>query len=159
MVANSDTHRRKVGQLRDRVALLERRIGAASRVSDSQTPGGLSGYDSAILSGIRRKPNHKADSRRFAAYDREASLVLELQRAQADLAASERALANAEAMERSQAEVTPDAIKSAKYVCDAQGWHEVVRVSAKSVTVKTPWSWTERIPLDRIIDTRSAGDS
>lgn len=31
-------------------------------------------------------------------------------------------------------------------------WHRVVKVNAKSVTVATPYSWTDRIPLDRITD-------
>lgn len=31
-------------------------------------------------------------------------------------------------------------------------WHRVVKVNAKSVTVATSYSWTDRIPLDRITD-------
>lgn len=34
------------------------------------------------------------------------------------------------------------------------GWHKVVRVNAKSVTVKTPYSWTDRIAIGNIIDFR-----
>lgn len=33
-------------------------------------------------------------------------------------------------------------------------WHRVVKVNAKSVTVATPYDWTDRIPLDRITDFR-----
>ena len=45
-------------------------------------------------------------------------------------------------------------IDGAKCVRDAHGWHEVVRVSAKSVTVKTQWSWTERIEHERVLEVR-----
>lgn len=29
-------------------------------------------------------------------------------------------------------------------------WHEVLRVNAKSVTVSTPYTWTETIPYDKV---------
>jgi len=145
----------RVEKARERVTSLERRLAAASGKSESATPGGLSGYDSAILSGIRRKPNHKADRARFAAYDREAALTVELAQAERDLANLE-AKAAREAREASMKNaVSIDDIRTAALVRDRYGWHKVVRVSAKSVTVETGFSWTERIALDAIIDTRA----
>ena len=48
--------------------------------------------------------------------------------------------------------VDPAALKGAKFVRDHRGtWHEVVRVNAKSVSVKTGHSWTDRIPHSRIV--------
>lgn len=41
------------------------------------------------------------------------------------------------------------------YVRDRHGWHEVVRVNAKSVTVTTTFSWNESIARDRVIETRA----
>jgi hypothetical protein len=41
-------------------------------------------------------------------------------------------------------------------VRDSAGWHVVARVNAKSVSVLTPWSWTDRIEHARIIETRKA---
>lgn len=49
---------------------------------------------------------------------------------------------------------TDEQYKSARAVRDRIGWHKVVRVNAKSVTVETPYSWTDRIPRARIIEVR-----
>lgn len=46
---------------------------------------------------------------------------------------------------------TRDEVAGARAVKDSNGWHRVVRVSAKSVTVETPYSWTDRIALDKIL--------
>jgi Domain of unknown function (DUF3560) len=35
-------------------------------------------------------------------------------------------------------------------------WHEVLRVNAKSLTVPTPYSWTETIPYDKVRGKRTA---
>ncbi|MCF8786780.1 DUF3560 domain-containing protein [Rhodococcus ruber] len=34
-------------------------------------------------------------------------------------------------------------------------WHKVIRVNAKSVTVATAYSWTDRLPYDKITDARA----
>ncbi|WP_345543476.1 hypothetical protein [Microbacterium jejuense] len=47
-------------------------------------------------------------------------------------------------------------LKEAAYVCDQIGWHHVVRVNGKSVTVTTPYSWTDRIPVENILEFREA---
>ena len=54
--------------------------------------------------------------------------------------------------EKARPKVTAADLRGAVYVRDEYGWHSVVRVSAKSVTVETQWSWTERIPLGRILE-------
>lgn len=48
-----------------------------------------------------------------------------------------------------------DSLKPGDLVRDSVGWHKVVRVNAKSVSVETPWSWTDRIELRRIIETKA----
>ena len=45
-----------------------------------------------------------------------------------------------------------DEIKSARAIRTSVGWHRVVRVNGKSVTVETPYSWTDRIPFDTILE-------
>ena len=144
----------RIEKARSTVARLERALGVAESRSESATPGGLTGHDSAILSGIRRKKNPKADARRLAAYDREAALLHDLERARRDLAALEAVAARDAAEASTKAELTLDAIRSARLVRDRYGWHKVVRVSAKSVTVETGFSWTERIPLEKILEAR-----
>lgn len=56
--------------------------------------------------------------------------------------------------EKARLKLTADDVKGARLVRDEFGWHAVVRVSAKSVTVKTVHSWTERISLDKILEVR-----
>jgi hypothetical protein len=50
--------------------------------------------------------------------------------------------------------VTPERLRGAVAVRTELGWHRVVRVNAKSVTVATPYSWTDRISMGRIVDVR-----
>jgi len=139
---------------RERVTQLESQVGAAEARSVAVTPGGLTGYDPAILSGIRRKPDHKGNRHRFAAYDREAALWRDLEQARRDLATLERR-AEVEAAEATlHSELTVDAIRAARLVRDRHGWHKVVRVSAKSVTVETGYSWTDRIALTDVLEAR-----
>jgi len=46
-------------------------------------------------------------------------------------------------------------IAGATHVKIGGGWHKVVRVSAKSVTVETGYSWTDRHALDKVLDMRT----
>lgn len=56
--------------------------------------------------------------------------------------------------EKARPKLTADEVRGAIAVRDEFGWHRVVRVSAKSVTVETPYSWTERIALDKVLEAR-----
>lgn len=71
---------------------------------------------------------------------------------QAELRA--RRLADRDA-EKARPRLTSEDVSGARLVRDQYGWHKVVRVSAKSVTVETGHSWTDRIPLDRVLEVRS----
>lgn len=57
--------------------------------------------------------------------------------------------------EQERTPYTADDLKAATHVRDWTGsWHKVVRVSVKSVTVATPYSWTNRIAIDQVRDFR-----
>lgn len=56
--------------------------------------------------------------------------------------------------EKARPKLTADDVRGAVAVRDSYGWHRVVRVSAKSVTVETPYSWTDRIALDKVLEVR-----
>jgi hypothetical protein len=144
----------RLAEAQERAAAMEKRLGLASAASDRATPGGRTGYDPAILSGIRRKPNHKADARRFAAYDREAAAWRELE-AQRDEVRRLEAMHRREVRD-AEAPRDVESLEPGHYVRDSSGWHRVVRVNAKSVSVETGYSWVDRIALDRIIETRCA---
>lgn len=51
---------------------------------------------------------------------------------------------------------TADELRDAAIVRDEFGWHRVIKVNAKTVTVPTPYSWTDRIPLAKVLDWRPA---
>jgi hypothetical protein len=88
----------RLGAEQEKLGRLSATLDTARGRSQASTPGGLTDYDPAILSGTRRRPNHRAEDRRHAAYDREAAafravqdqgrivegLERQLQRAKAD---------------------------------------------------------------------------
>ena len=63
--------------------------------------------------------------------------------------ATERATAYAERTK--PVPFTPDELRAARAVRDAYGWHKVARVNAKSVSVETGYSWTDRIDITKIL--------
>jgi len=50
---------------------------------------------------------------------------------------------------------TDEQYMAAAFVRSNIGWHKVVRVNAKSVTVATAYSWTDRIQRAKILEVRS----
>ena len=135
-----------------RVARAEFVVGKAAQSVDAVTPGGRTGYDTAILSGIRRKHNAKADTRRYNAYDREARAYAALDAARESWHVAESRIAALAEREAAADLVVP---ADARLVRDSLGWHRVVRVNTKSVSVETGYSWTDRIPLANVLEARS----
>ena len=136
----------------ERVGLAQIAVEKAARSVDGITPGGRTGYDPAILSGIRRKPNAKADTRRYNAYDREAAAYAEHAAAKAAWQVAESRIAALAEREAAANLVVP---ADACLVRDTYGWHRVIRVNAKSVSVESGYSWTDRIPMSNVLETRS----
>lgn len=56
--------------------------------------------------------------------------------------------------EAERVRLTAEDVKGARFVRDSCGWYKVVRVSAKSVTVETGHSWTDRIALNKVLEVR-----
>jgi hypothetical protein len=128
----------------------------ARAASEAATPGGLHG-DPAVLSGVRRRGGHRSDARRHAAYDREAAAAARLRIAEASARADERAAVRAAADAAAPCDI--GALRPGDGVRTKSGWHRVVKVNAKSVTVETPWSWSDRIPHAKVIETFSGATS
>lgn len=137
---------------REKLERLEEVARNARARSEAATPGGLTGYDSAILSGVRRRPDRKGDGRRFTAYDHEAAAYEALTAQEKLIEGLERRVAKAQ--RDAEAPRDLDSLAAGWYIRDHYGWHKVIRVNAKSVTVETPWSWPERIPFWKVIETR-----
>ena len=110
--------------------------------------------DSAIGSGIRRKPNGKADSARFNRYDREAATFAELTKAEEAVRIAKVRIATA--TRNTPIPFSAGELKAAVVIRTAMGWHKVAKVNAKSVSVETGYSWVDRIPLEKIIEVRAA---
>lgn len=127
----------------------------ADRRAEAVTPGGLRGYDPAVLSGVTRSRKRGAAQRerRFAAYDAQAGAGRALRAQEQRVAALERQLERARRDEVAPCDL--DAVGRGWLVRDRHGWHRVVRVNAKTFSVETPYSWTDRIPRDRVIETRA----
>ena len=49
---------------------------------------------------------------------------------------------------------TAEQLAAAVLVRTSVGWHRVARINAKSVTVYTHYSWTDRHALDKILEVR-----
>ena len=153
MSAEVEKLKQRLARAVEKVERLDLKADTARAKSESATVGGLAGYDPAVLSGISRKPNHKATRARFAAYDREAAATLALMDAEREVDALTKAVARAHRVYL--VKFTAADLVAARFVRDRFGWHRVVRVSAKSVTVETGYSWTDRIVLDKILEFRA----
>lgn len=106
------------------------------------------------LSYGQRRSLAKRANRLAAQWDREAVEAAEAQREARRVVAM--ALEAAQAERDAQAPCDIDGLEAGDWVRDRFGWHQVVRVNRKSVTVSTPYSWTDRLGRDRITETRKA---
>lgn len=52
--------------------------------------------------------------------------------------------------EKARERFTAADLTGAEFVRDDIGWHRVVRVNAKTVTVGTAYSWTERVSIEQV---------
>jgi hypothetical protein len=89
--------------------------------------------------------------------DREIQRTID--QAKAEMAADE-AVERSERAERharltAPVEFTTEQLKAATHIRTDLGWHKVVRVSAKSVSVETGYSWTDRYALAKILEVRT----
>ena len=151
---------RKVEALEAQLAAGHAKLSAATDVmtrersrSEAATPGGLSGYDPAVLSGLRRKSSPKADARRYSAYAREAEAQLRLTRLRDEVRRLGNAL-SAAIVERDRVRLTRDDVVGAREVCTRFGWYSVVKVNRMTVSVSTGFSWTDKVPFEEILAIR-----
>lgn len=105
----------------------------------------------ARLGGAALRQHHRNTDSQLARFTAQAAHVEHLR---GRVAAAE----NQEA-ENARVPLTAEDVKGARLVRDRFGWHKVVRCSAKSVTVETGYSWTDRIAVDKILEVRTAVSS
>lgn len=65
--------------------------------------------------------------------------------------------ANIAAWDRHHAPVpyTAEELAAARFIRTLMGWHRVVKVNAKTVSVETGHTWNDRHPIDKILEVRS----
>ena len=109
--------------------------------------------DHGQLSGIRRHSTPRQRRRWDAGIEKTIDL------ANAEVAAAKEAerQANIAAYREKNKPVpfTPEELKAARAVRTDLGWHRVARVNAKSVSVETGYSWTDRVELGKILEVRA----
>lgn len=109
--------------------------------------------DHGILSGIRRRSTPTQRRKDAAAIDRRVDQAVAAVKAQQE---AESAEASARYAERAKpVPFTPEELNAARAIRTEIGWHKVVRVNPKSVTVETGYSWTDRFALDKILEVRA----
>ena len=105
---------------------------------------------------VDRTPRQQAQAgaRADRSIERAAAAFKELKAAEQSLrverAKASTATRNAETLKG----VTAETIKAAKFVRTTCGWHKVAKVNAKSVSVETGYSWTDRIAHSKILEVR-----
>ena len=108
--------------------------------------------DHGMLSGIRRHSTPTQRRKEAAAMDRSIDQAVAAMKAQQEADAIE---ARARYAERTKpVPFTPEELKAARAIRTDAGWHKVRKVNAKSVTVETGYSWTDRYSLEKVLEVR-----
>lgn len=106
----------------------------------------MSGFDHGIL-------NLPLDKRGGGSLD--AQIDRNLARIRAEKDAERRRVVAANRERNTPAPFTRDELEAAVAVRTRTGWHRVVKVNTRSVTVGTDYSWDDRIPVERILEVRA----
>lgn len=103
----------------------------------------------------RRSFNRNGD-REIQRTINQAKLELAADAAQKDAEAEER-LRRHEAATK-PVSFTTDELKAATHIRTDLGWHKVVKVNAKSVSVETGYSWVDRYALAKVLEVRTISE-
>jgi len=146
----------RLAKAKQKLAYLETRQERLEGRATAATPGQLADgtWDSAVLSGIMRKPNPKKTAARHRTYDLAASGQKDVDDARRLVATLEYQVAEAE-REANRVELTRDDLKGATHVRTEFGWHRIARLNPTTVSVETGYSWTDRYPYSKILDART----
>ena len=100
-----------------------------------------------------KRDTRSAYRSRAAATERSIDQALEEQK---ELSAAYQAeLAAAYAEQTKPVPFTAEELQAARVVRTDVGWHKVSRVNAKTVSVETGYSWTDRIAIEKVLEVRS----
>lgn len=106
--------------------------------------------DHGVLSGIRR--HSAARQQRQHAAGIEKTIDQAMAAVEAEKKTGQEAASAAYAERHKPVPYTPEELAAARFVRTELGWERVVRVNAKTITVTTPYSWTERVAIDKVLE-------
>lgn len=150
------TTQERLAAAREKLAYLETRQARLEGRAEAVTPGRLADgtWDSAVLSGTMRKPNHKQAASRYNTYSLAASGQKDVDDARRLVSELEGRVAREEA-EASRVLLTRADLVGATHVRTQYGWHKVARLNPTTVAVETGYSWTDRYPFDKVLEVRT----
>lgn len=61
---------------------------------------------------------------------------------------------NRQIAERDRVRFTREDLAGSRFIRTSGGWHKVVKVNAKTVSVETGYSWTDRHPFEKVLEVR-----
>lgn len=108
------------------------------------------GRDRVDPASVYRPRSGRSAARAAARNDREAEAWQQVRQAQQRVTALEGQVAQGSVQRR----FTREDVVGAVVVRTAGGWHKVVRVNARTVSVATGYSWVDRYPFDRLLEVR-----
>ena len=109
--------------------------------------------DHGQLSGIRRRSTPRQKRQHAAGIERTVDQAVAAVKAEQD---AEREAAKARYDERHKfVPWNTNDLHEARAIRTELGWHKVVRVNKKTVTVETGYSWTDRVAIDKILEVRA----
>lgn len=160
-----DTLEARIDRQRERVVALEAKVARKTAAEDAAWGREQSAVDRLPWGGEPIKVGHHSEGRHRNAINKAhaaAHVALGATHDREDavgaLEAARHNLAGLEA-QRGRVTYTAEMLQGAVAVRDRWGWHRVVRVNAKSVTVATEHSWTGRIPIGQVLEHRAEGVS
>lgn len=125
-------------ELRERIASAEKRRDAAAGSDRDPAMARVSG---PLLTQLGRDTD-----RRLAAYTAAAREVEAL--------TSQLIRAEAREAEATRVPLTREQVEGARIVRDRYGWHRVIRVNARTVTVAADWGLTDRLLIKQLLEAR-----
>lgn len=99
---------------------------------------------------VYRPRSGRSAARAAGRNDREAQAWQQVRQARQRVTALEAQVARGSV----QRLLTREDVVGAVVVRTAGGWHKVVRVNARTVSVATGYSWVDRYPFDRLLEVR-----
>ena len=137
----------QLAQARRDIITAERALNVAQMARDEarEMAGGLLSFGGSGPQGAATKVRNATD-RAMTLHAQASANLLKAQRRERSIVAR--------IAERDRVKFTHDDLAGAKFIRTRHGWWDVVRVNAKSVTVATNFSWTERVPFDDVLEVK-----